>query len=95
MVEFAMGGAAWVADSSAATLEPVASPPGTFRFRYQERKNLSDVLRSFETSTNLLIWSSVSPSSLSNVADLGSLWLREATFPAQSRMALFRLKFTQ
>jgi hypothetical protein len=95
LVEFAMGGAAWVADSSAATLQPVASPPGTFRFYYQERKNLGDVLRSFETSTNVLIWSSVSPSSLSNVADLGSLWRREATFPAQSRMALFRLKFTQ
>jgi hypothetical protein len=95
LVEFAMGGNPWSADSSAAKLQPVGSTPGTFRFRFQERKNLGDVQRSFESSTDLINWSLATPTTLSNVADLGTLWLREATFPIQAFSTLFRLKFTQ
>jgi hypothetical protein len=95
LVEFAMGGNPWTADSSAAQLQLVSSAPGTFRFRFQERKNLGDVQRFFESSTDLLSWSNTTPTTLSNIADLGTLWLREATFAVQGAAMLFRLKFTQ
>jgi hypothetical protein len=95
LVEFAMGGNPWSADGSVARLLPVAAAAGVFRFRFQERKNLGDIQRSFESSTDLINWSTATPSTLSNVSDLGALWLREASFPIQSLATLFRLKFTQ
>jgi hypothetical protein len=95
LVEFAMGGDPWTGDASNAKLQPVAASPGTFRFRFQERKNLGDVQRSFESSTDLVNWTVATPAALTNVADLGSLWLREATFPLQGSVAVFRLRFVK
>jgi hypothetical protein len=94
LVEFAMGGSPWTPDSASANLQPMSATASAFTFRFRERKNLGDVQRTFESSTNLVSWSSVTPLAVTNVADLGYVWLREATLPSQGKVTLFRLKFS-
>jgi hypothetical protein len=95
LVEFAVGGNPFVSDGSLAALQPMPAAPGTFVFRFRERKNLGDVQRSFEYSSDMVNWTQVTPASLTNVADLGDVWLREVTFATPDGIAFFRLKFTQ
>ena len=93
LLEFAMVGNPLTADPSVGVLQSVPAPAGSFAFTFRERKNLGDVQRSFETSTNLLNWQPVSPTTLSIVADLSDAWLRQAIFPAQTSASFFRVKF--
>ena len=94
LTEFAMGGDPLLADGSTLALQPLASPPGTFAFTFRERKNLGDVQRRFESSTNLVNWAEVTPSSLVTVSNLPDVYLRGAVFSAPDVAAYFRLRFS-
>src|SRR5262249_21305414 len=95
LVEFAMGGNPLLADSSNAALQSVSTAPGTFAFRFRERKELGDVQRVFQRSSDLVSWFVVTPMALNNVSDLGDLWVREASFPLTNGPAFYRLSFSQ
>jgi hypothetical protein len=93
LAEFAMGGNPLVADSAATELQPLSSAAGSFSFSFRERKNLGDVQRLFESSTNLVNWVEVTPSSLVTIGNLQDVYLRAAVFPVQDQASFFRLKF--
>jgi hypothetical protein len=94
LVEFAMGGDPLVANPSIGLLGLWGGPPGSFAFTFRERKNLGDVQRLFESSTNLVDWAQVTPSSLVTLSNLPNVYLRGAVFSAQSAAAYFRLRFS-
>jgi hypothetical protein len=94
LAEFAMGGNPLVADGSAMALQVLASPPGTFAFSFRERKDLGDVQRRFESSTNLFNWAEVVPSSLITLSNLPNVYVRSAVFPAPAGASYFRLSFS-
>jgi hypothetical protein len=94
LAEFALGGNPLVSDASVAALQMVATEPGQFAFTLRERKSLGDVQRQFETSTNLVYWEEVSPSSLLTLTNLPDVYVREAVFPAPGAASFFRVKFS-
>jgi hypothetical protein len=94
LAEFAMGGDPLVPDGSKTALQVLASAPGTFTFSFRERKNLGDVQRRFERSSDLANWVEVVPSNLSIVSNLPDAFVRAAVFPAQNAAAYFRLRFS-
>ena len=94
LAEFAMGGNPFVADGAAMALQSGSAPAGSFAFSFRERKDLGDVQRSFESSTDLLNWSAVTPSNLVILQSLPDTYLRAAVFPLQPAGAYFRLRFS-
>ena len=93
LLEFAMVGDPSIPDAAVAALQTEESAPGTFAFAFRERKSLGDVQRRFETSTNLVHWAEISPSSLVTLTNLPEAYVREAVFPAQTAAAFFRVTF--
>jgi len=93
LAEFAMGGNPLLADGSTMALQVLTSPPGAFAFSFRERQNLGGVQRQFESSTNLVNWVEVVPSSLIILSNLPNVYVRGAVFPAQDAAAYFRLRF--
>ncbi len=93
LAEFATGGNPLVADASASSLELTPSAPGTFTFTFRERKDLGDVQRLFQTSTNLQDWAAVAPTTLSVVSNLPDVYVRGAVFPMQPGAGFFRVRF--
>ena len=93
LVEFAVGGNPLAADPEQAT--PVARQASTtnFAIRFRERVNLGDVQRHFESSTNLIDWSEISPTVVNILTNLGEVNLLEAVFPMQPTDAFFRVGF--
>ena len=71
----------------------LTSPPGAFALSFRERQNLGGVQRQFESSTNLVNWVEVVPSSLIILSNLPNVYVRGAVFPAQDAAAYFRLRF--
>jgi hypothetical protein len=94
LVEFAMGGSPFVADAANMVLQPLNSPPDSFAFTFRERKNLGDVQRRFESSTDLVSWAEVTPSNLVTLSNMPDVYLRAAVFPARDAAAFFRLRFS-
>ena len=78
---------------SFAVFMSLTSWSGSFSFSFRERKNLGDVQRLFESSTNLVNWVEVTPSSLVTIGNLQDVYLRAAVFPVQDQASFFRLKF--
>jgi len=94
LLEFAMVGGPFIPDASVAALQTVESASDTFAFAFRERKSLGDVQRRFETSTDLVHWAEIAPSSLVTLTNLPDVYVREAVFPAQTSAAFFRVKFS-
>jgi len=92
LLEFAVGGNPLVADGAATALQPLSSAPGSFSFSFRERKNLGDVQRLFESSTNLVDWVGITPSSLVMISNLPDVYLSAAAFPVQDQASFFRLR---
>ena len=59
------------------------------------RKDLGDVTRQFQQSTNLTSWTPASPLSVTTVQDLVSNVILQATFAASSTSAWYRLNFSK
>ncbi|HXU75359.1 MAG TPA: discoidin domain-containing protein [Methylomirabilota bacterium] len=95
LVEFVTDSDPLLADSILSRFQPVPGAPGTFNFTFRERKDLADVQRVFERSTDLNTWTQVTPTTLINLTDLGTSWIRQATFAAPPTLAFFRLRFTR
>jgi hypothetical protein len=93
LAEFVMGGNPLVADGATTALQPLSSAPGSFSFSFRERKNLGDVQRLFESSTNLVNWVEIMPASLVMISNLPDVYLRAAAFPVQDQASFFRLRF--
>ncbi len=84
-----------LADSALGRLELANSAPASFSFLYHERKDLGDVQRSFECSTNFQVWNTVTASALIHMADLGDSWINRATFPAPAATrSFYRVRFS-
>jgi hypothetical protein len=82
-----------VPDASLALMRAMPLASGQFAFQYRQRKNLGDVSTVIQNSTNLVNWSIVQPLSVTNVSDLGEVWLQQAIFPAQSAPGYFRMQY--
>jgi hypothetical protein len=95
LVEFVTDSDPLLADSILSRFQPVPGAPGTFNFTFRERKDLADVQRVFERSTDLNSWTQVTPTTLINLTDLGTSWIRQATFAASPTLAFLRLRFTR
>jgi hypothetical protein len=95
LVEFAVGGNPLAPDSAFAVLQPLSVNQGTLTLQFRERKNLGDVQRTVQTSSDLRTWTEVMPAALTNVADLGEAWLRQAAFPLQGTPIFFRLSYAR
>ena len=93
LVEFAAGGNPLVADASVARIQALPVGSGEFAFQYHQRKNLGDVTSILEYSTNLVNWSATLPLSVTNVSDLGTTWLMQATFPLAPGPGYFRIQY--
>ena len=94
LAEFAMGGDPLVANPAIGLLGLWSAAPGSFAFTFRERKDLGDVQRQFESSTNLVNWAEVTPSNLVIVSNLPDVYLRGAVFPAPDAAAYFRLNYS-
>ena len=94
LAEFAMAGNPLVADGSDMALRVLTSSTGAFAFSFRERKDLGDVGRSFETSSDLAHWMEVVPSNLTILSNLPEAYVRAAVFPAQDAAGYFRLRFS-
>ncbi len=92
LAEFALGGNPLSPDGSLLALQSAASA-SAFTLTFRERKNLDEVQYRFETSTNLVTWTEVTPSSLVTVGNLPDVYLRAAVFPIQPQVSFFRLRF--
>ena len=58
-MEFAVGSDPMTADAAAAGMQLATAGPGMFSLQFQERKNLGDVQRRFESSNDLSNWTEV------------------------------------
>ena len=95
LLEFAMGGDPWLADTSNLNLQNPSASPGQFKFFFRQRKDLVGIAREFRQSTNLILWLPVSPLNLSTAQDFGEVILLEATFNAPVWQTFFRVNFSQ
>jgi F5/8 type C domain len=93
MLEFVTGSDPLAADASLPAIQPVGIVGGAYRFRFRERPNLGGVTRQFQSSADLNSWGQVTPLSVSVVANLGSNWLFEASFPLTNSMRYFRVSY--
>lgn len=93
LIEFASGGNPLSADASNSVAQIVSHTPGQFVLSYRERKDLGDVQRIFQYSTNLSDWNSITPSQITTIANLPTVYVRQATFPAPAASAYFRVGF--
>lgn len=93
LAEFAVGGNPLNADASLAALHFVGATNGTFTFTFRERKNLGDVQRLFETSTDLVNWTEATALQVTTVANLPEVYVRAAAFSAQDAVSFWRVKF--
>jgi len=93
IVEFAVGGNPLAPDASLARLQAMPMASGQFSFQYRQRQNLGDVASVIESSTNLAIWSPISPLSTATISNLGNAWLLQANFAVQPAPAYFRIQY--
>lgn len=93
LAEFAVGGNPMSADPSNGLLQHVPYAGGTFVFSYRERQNLGNVTRFFESSPDLVNWSTATPSQNNIVANLGNVYVRDAFFPEAAPASFYRVRF--
>lgn len=92
LFEFATGGNPIIVDATNAMLKARLAAPGDLAVRFRERKVMSGVALQFKQSSDLLSWSATAPSSISTVADLGDVLLREALFALEPGTVFYRLE---
>jgi hypothetical protein len=95
LLEFAAAADPWAADAALAKVEAAQTVTNTLRLRYRERASLSDVSRGFQLSTNLALWSEVTPVSLTTISNLGSVLVRDAVFPSRDAAGFYRVRFSR
>jgi len=94
LLEFAVGGNPLVPDATNATVRASSLPAGQVAVQFQERNQLGDVTRSFQSSTDLVHWTSATPVSVTPVQNLGLVSINQAVFPVQTINTYFRLVYT-
>lgn len=94
LLEFAMGGQPFVPDGTNFVLAAWAVTPTQIAVRFRERKDLGGVQGKFQSSADLRVWTDTTPLQIQNVADLGSVWLREAGFAVTGQSRFIRLVYT-
>lgn len=92
LAEFAFGGNPLSPDASNAVLQYVPYNSDSFVLNYRVRQNLGDVSLIFETSSNLINWSSVTPFQTTTVANFGQVYGRDAFFSRNTPASFFRIR---
>jgi len=93
-LEFAVGGNPFVSDATNAAVQGALVGSNQFVFQFQERNDLGDVVRQFQSSGDLLNWTNATPTSVSPVQNLGVSSIYQATFPVQNLAHFFRIRYT-
>jgi hypothetical protein len=95
LLEFAMSGSPLSSDSATFQLKNISASPTQFAYRFQQTKDLGDVTRQFQQSSNLSLWTSITPLTVSTAQDLGSALLLQASFALTNKQTFYRLSFTK
>jgi hypothetical protein len=95
LVEFACGGNPLSADATNAAVSASMVPANQFAFYFRERAGLVDITRQFQTSFDLVNWTSAAPASVSIIQSFGSVSLYQALFgiPAGTNGCYYRLGY--
>ena len=94
LLEFATGGDPFVPDATNATVQGSLSGGNQFVFQFQERNELGDVVREFQSSGNLLDWTNIAPAAVNLVQSLGVSSLYQAIFPMPEVAHFFRIRYS-
>jgi hypothetical protein len=62
-------------------------------FQFQERNDLGNVVRQFQSSGDLLNWTNTTPTSVSPVQNQGVRSFYQAIFPVQNVAQFFRIRY--
>ena len=93
LLEFVTGGNPFVADATNAAVKAFALSGGQFAFQFQERSSPGNVARQFESSSDLLAWSNISPAQLNIMQTNGGNRIYQALFPALNQSQFFRILY--
>jgi hypothetical protein len=88
--EYQLGSDPLVADTARPLTVAGLVNGSTIALRFAERKNADDLGRKFYFSTNLAEWTAVTPASSTQLQDMGSVVVREVTFPALAISGFYR-----
>jgi hypothetical protein len=93
LAEFYLGSDPLQADDSTSASVAGITNSSVIRLRFVERKNAADLGRQFWQSPDLKAWSVVSPASVTDIEDMGSLVVREVTFPVSASAGFYRASY--
>jgi len=91
--EYKLGSDPLVADTARALTVAGLVNGSTIVLRFTERKNADDLGRRYYFSTNLADWTAVTPASSTQLEDLGSVVVREVTFPTSTVSGFYRAAY--
>ena len=94
LLEFAVGGNPLVPDATNAVVQGRLVNGNQMMFQFQERNDLGNVGRQFQSSGDLLNWTNTTPTSVSPLQNLGVSSLYQAIFPVQDVARYFRIRYT-
>lgn len=93
LLEFACGGNPLGADGTNALVRGLKGGTNQFVLRYQERNNLGNVARQFQSSADLVNWTNLAPAAINALQNLGTASACQALFPLPMRLQFFRLTY--
>ncbi len=93
LMEFVVVASPFSSDATNAVVRSVWSPPEGLVVQFQERQSLGDVVRQFQSSSDLMVWSNTVPTQLNAVQTNGGRYLYQAVFPAEAARQFFRLQY--
>ena len=91
--EYKLGSDPLVADAARAVTVAGLVNGSAIILRFTERKNADELGRRFYFSTNLAEWTAVTPASNTLLQDLGSVVVREVTFPTSTVSGFYRAAY--
>jgi len=94
LIEFAAGGNPLSSDATNAAVQGALSSANQFAFQFRERNSLGDVARQFQSSSDLLNWTNITPAQVNVLQNFGSVSLMQAIFPLQNFAQFFRLGYS-
>ncbi len=93
VLEFAMGGNPLTADRTNFMMQGSFLAGNQIAIQFHERNQLGNVVRQFESSTDLVNWTNAIPPTVHTVQNPGTISLLQAVFPAPPGPIFYRLKY--
>jgi hypothetical protein len=93
LMEFVVDASPFFPDATNAVVRSAWSPTEGVVVQFQKRQSLGDVVRQFQSSSDLVVWSNAVPTQLKTVQTNGGRYLYQAVFPAEVPRQFFRLQY--